>query len=138
MNAKNARLPVWAGPSHKLLFQLIVLGALLPEPVLGGAAPALPARSITTVAGQGKPGYSGDGGPATNATLANPYGIVRGPDGALYLCEVDNHVVRRLGREGVLSTVAGNGQRGYSGDGGPALAARLNEPYENHRVRVVR
>src|SRR6185369_7754966 len=44
--------------------------------------------------------------------------------------EVDNHVVRRLGREGVLSTVAGNGQRGYSGDGGPALAARLNEPYE--------
>jgi streptogramin lyase len=86
---------------------------------------------IRTIAGSGKAGYSGDGGSATAAMLANPDGVAIGPDGALYICEVDNHVIRRLDmKTGRLSTVAGNGQRGYSGDGGPALAASLNQPYE--------
>jgi streptogramin lyase len=62
--------------------------------------------------------------------MANPFGVVRGPDGALYVCEVDSHVIRRITRDGSISTVAGNGTRGYSGDGGPALVAQLNEPYE--------
>lgn len=84
----------------------------------------------TTIAGTGVSGYSGDGGPATRAQIANPYGIVRGPDGALYVCEVDNHVIRRIARDGTISTVAGTGTRGYSGDGGAALKAQLNEPYE--------
>jgi streptogramin lyase len=85
---------------------------------------------ISTVAGTGSPGYSGDNGAAAPAQLANPFGVVRGLDGALYICEVDNHIIRRVARDGVISTVAGTGQRGYSGDGGPALQARLNEPYE--------
>jgi len=55
---------------------------------------------------------------------------VVGPDGAVYFCDVDNHVVRRVGREGKISTVAGNGTKGYSGDGGKAVEASLNEPYE--------
>jgi DNA-binding beta-propeller fold protein YncE len=86
--------------------------------------------STATLAGNGAAGYSGDQDPATQARLANPYGVARGPDGALYVCEVDNHVIRRITSDGVISTVAGSGKRGYSGDGGPALQAMLNEPYE--------
>ena len=86
--------------------------------------------TIATFAGDGVAGHSGDGGPATQARLANPYGLVRGPDGALYVCEVDNHIVRRIARDGTITTVAGSGHRGYSGDGGDALQASLNEPYE--------
>lgn len=95
---------------------------------LSNAAESTP--GIATLAGTGVAGFSGDRGPATKAQLANPYGVVRGPDGALYICEVDNHVIRRVAPNGSISTVAGIGQRGYSGDGGPALEAKLNEPYE--------
>jgi sugar lactone lactonase YvrE len=86
--------------------------------------------TIMTIAGTGRAGYSGDGGTATNAQLNNPYGLTRGADGALYICEVGNHVIRKLARVGSISTVAGTGQRGYAGDGGPARRAKLNEPYE--------
>ena len=55
------------------------------------------------MAGIGVGGYSGDNGPAANAQVANPYGVVRGPDGALYVCEVDNHVIRRIDRNGPVS-----------------------------------
>lgn len=85
---------------------------------------------ITTLGGTGVPGYSGDHGAAIRAQLGNPYGIVRGPDRALYICEVDNHVIRRIAVDGTISTVAGTGKRGYAGDGGAATNALLNEPYE--------
>jgi streptogramin lyase len=85
---------------------------------------------VVTFAGTGKPGYSGDGGPATNAQLNNPYGLARGLDGGLYICDMDNHVIRKITRDGIISTVAGTGKRGYSGDGGIATRAELNEPYE--------
>lgn len=79
---------------------------------------------IETIAGNGKPGYAAD-------RLNNPYGLVIGPDGALYICDIDNHAVRRLDlRTRQLTTVAGNARMGYSGDGGPATAASLNQPYE--------
>lgn len=88
------------------------------------------ATSIETVAGTGQPGYSGDGGPASQAQLNNPFGITRGPDGALYICDMSNHAIRKVAPNGTISTVAGTGKKGYSGDGGPALKAELNEPYE--------
>jgi sugar lactone lactonase YvrE len=84
-----------------------------------------------TIAGTGVPGYTGDGGAGNQAQINNPYGLVVGPDGALYFCDIDNHVIRRLDlRRGTISTVAGSGRKGYSGDGGPARQAELNQPYE--------
>jgi streptogramin lyase len=87
-------------------------------------------QSVATFAGTGEKGFSGDGGPANEARLSNPFAIARGPDGYLYICDVDNHRVRRVSKEGVISTYAGNGKKAYEGDGGPATAAALNQPYE--------
>jgi streptogramin lyase len=89
------------------------------------------AATIQTIAGTGQPGAAADGSKAIDAPLNNPYGLTVGPDGALYVCEVDNHRVVRIDRKtGRLTVVAGSGVKGYSGDGGPALAAQLNQPYE--------
>src|SRR5437660_1266320 len=96
-------------------------------PLLLAAAP----KTVTNRAGTGVAGFSGDGGPGPAGQTNNPYGLVVGPDGALYFCEIGNHRVRRLDlKSHQLSTVAGTGTKGYSGDGGPALQASLNEPYE--------
>lgn len=86
--------------------------------------------TVRTLAGTGERGYSGDGGPADRAQLNNPFGVIVGPDGATYFCDTGNHCVRRIDRDGTIRTVAGTGKAGYAGDGGPATAARLNEPYE--------
>ncbi|MEO8135100.1 MAG: hypothetical protein ABI831_14095, partial [Betaproteobacteria bacterium] len=83
---------------------------------------------ITTVAGGG-PGMLGDGGLATQATLGTPTGIAAAPDGSLYISEQAGHRVRRVGPDGIITTVAGNGIAGSQGDGGPATLARLNQPY---------
>src|ERR1700710_784421 len=94
-------------------------------------ATMLSAQSVVTIAGTGTAGFSGDGGPGIRAQVNNPYGLTMGPDGALYFCEIGTHRVRRLDlKGGTISTVAGSGQKGYAGDGGPATAAALNEPYE--------
>ena len=93
-------------------------------------APLSAAPTISTFAGNGKQGFSGDGAPAISAELHGPTGIVRGPDGALYICDTDNQAIRKVAVDGTISTVAGTGKRGYSGDGGPATKAELNEPYE--------
>ena len=91
----------------------------------------LSAQTITTIAGTGVAGFSGDGGPGTQAQINNPYGLTIGPDGALYFCEIGNHRIRRLDlKSGGITTVAGSGRKGYAGDGGPALSAEMNEPYE--------
>jgi sugar lactone lactonase YvrE len=89
------------------------------------------AATIDTVAGTGKPEDGGPGGPAMATNVGDPFGVEIGPDGALYICEVRNHRVRRLDlKTGQLSTVAGSGAIGYAGDGGKATEAKLNEPYE--------
>jgi streptogramin lyase len=86
--------------------------------------------SIETIAGTGKPGFSGDGGLAIKAELDNPFGIVRGPDGALYYCEYTGQRIRRIGKDGIITTLAGSGKVGFTGDGGPALEATFNKPHE--------
>ena len=93
--------------------------------------PPATAATVSTVAGTGEKGSSGANVKATESKIANPYGLTIGPDGALYFCEIDNHLVRRLDlKTGIMTTAAGNGSQGYSGDGGPANSAALYEPYE--------
>jgi len=108
-------------------------------------------RQVTTIAGTGTPGYTGDGGPATKAQLAAPHELVFDKAGDLYVAERDNHVIRKIDmKTGVISTVAGTGSAGFSGDGGPATQAQLRQPHSivldldgtllicdigNHRIR---
>jgi len=109
---------------------------------------------ITTVAGTGRKGYSGDGGPATKAELNEPYEVRFASSGDLYVVEMQNHVVRKIdATNGHISTIAGNGTKSFGGDGGPATKAQLNQPHSialdekrgglfiadilNHRIRRV-
>ncbi|QNP66223.1 RICIN domain-containing protein [Streptomyces genisteinicus] len=108
--------------------------------------------TISTVAGNGTPGFAGDGGPATAARLNLPLGVAVDGTGAVYVAEYHNHRVRRIAADGTISTVAGTGAAGFRGDGGPATSALLNRPYsvdvdgagalyvadaENHRIRKI-
>jgi sugar lactone lactonase YvrE len=111
-----------------------------------------PRGVISTAAGNGTQGYSGDGGPATSAQLNYPEGVAVDTAGNLFIADEWNHCIRKLTRCGVISTVAGNGTGGFSGDSGPATSAQLYQPsgvavdtagnlfitdYGNNRVRKV-
>lgn len=84
-----------------------------------------PDGTITTLAGTGEAGFSGDGGPATEARLDQPYGLAVAPEGTVYVADRGNFRVRRISPAGVIDTIAGDGLEGNTGDNGPALAARL-------------
>src|SRR6266513_4717451 len=95
-----------------------LLMALMPSPALA-ADP-----SVSTLIGTGQPGFS-------DLQVNNPYGMVIGPDRALYFCDLDNQRIRRLDlATRRVTTIAGTGERGYRGDGGPAVNAALNMPHE--------
>jgi gliding motility-associated-like protein len=83
---------------------------------------------ITTIAGTGTAAYSGDGGQATAAEINGPWGIVFDATGNLYIADMYNNRIRSVNTAGIITTIAGNGTAGFSGDGGPAIAAELNEP----------
>jgi sugar lactone lactonase YvrE len=109
--------------------------------------------TIGTIAGTGEQGYSGDAADARSARLDNPFDLAFSPDGSLIFTDTYNHCIRRVdARSGVISTVCGTGEEGFSGDGGAATLARLNQPYGivsdrsgrvffadrlNRRVRVI-
>ena len=84
--------------------------------------------TITTVAGTGERGFGGDGGPAVAARLNEPTRVALDTSGALYIADRGNHRIRRVDGLGIVTTVAGNGEIGFSGDGGPAVEARLKLP----------
>jgi sugar lactone lactonase YvrE len=89
-----------------------------------------PGWHIDSFAGTGRQGYAGDGGPAAQASLNNPFDLAFDAAGNLVFSDTFNHCIRRIdARSGIISTLAGTGQRGFSGDGGPATQALLNEPY---------
>ncbi len=83
---------------------------------------------LHTMAGTGAPGYSGDGGPATAARLNYPSAVAVDSQGRVWIADTNNHRVRMIAQDGVIETVAGDGNPGYSGDGGPAESARLRYP----------
>jgi len=87
-----------------------------------------PGGTTTTYAGTGVAGYSGDGGAATSAKLDSPYGIAFDSSGNLYIADSNNNRVRKVTTGGTISTVAGTGVAGFSGDGGAATAAKLDIP----------
>ncbi len=111
---------------------------------------------VTTIAGTGTQGYSGDGGPATSAQLFEPYEVRFDHDGNMFFVEMKNHLIRRVdAKANTISTVVGTGQAGFGGDGGPAIKAQLRTPHSialyeagnrrelyiadigNHRIRRV-
>jgi hypothetical protein len=83
---------------------------------------------ITTVAGNGNAGYSGDGASATSAELSGPWGITLDGSGNIYIADEYNNCIRKINSSGIISTVAGNGVAGFSGDNGAATLAKLNSP----------
>jgi DNA-binding beta-propeller fold protein YncE len=85
-------------------------------------------RTIRTVAGIGDAGYSGDGKPAVEARLSFPTGLAIGFGDSVLIADTGNNVVRQLGTDGIIRSVAGTGEAGYRGDGGPALFAALHAP----------
>jgi sugar lactone lactonase YvrE len=107
---------------------------------------------LTTFAGTGVAGFSGDGGPASQAELNGPYGLALDGDGNLHVGDYENARIRRIDPDGIITTVVGNGEVGTAGDGGPAIEAQLQSPYglvvdvdgnlyiadqENARIRIV-
>jgi Secretion system C-terminal sorting domain len=86
------------------------------------------AGTISTIAGNGTAGFSGDGGPATAALLNVPVGLAINAAGDLFFCESANNRVRKITAAGTISTIGGNGTMGYTGDGGAATAASLSNP----------
>jgi uncharacterized protein (TIGR03437 family) len=108
---------------------------------------------LTVVAGNGIDGYSGDGGSATSASLRDPRGVAVDAAGNLYIMDFDSPRVRKVSPSGIITTVAGNGEWDFTGDGGPALGASFRDPHgvavdtvgnlyiadsSNHRIRMVR
>ena len=111
-----------------------------------------PQGIITTVAGTGAHGFGGDGGPATAAQLNHPRGVAVDLSRNVYIADSSNHRIRKLSPDGVITTVAGTGVKGYGGDGGPATSAQITYPWdvaldsagniyfsdsENDRIRMV-
>jgi len=84
--------------------------------------------NVTTVAGDYDADYYGGGGSATSAALNQPMGLAIDSSGNLYIADSSNNVIRRVNSSGIISTVAGNGTDGYTGDGGPATSATLGDP----------
>jgi len=84
---------------------------------------------ISTIAGNGTPGYSGDSALAINSKISMPTGITHDQQGNIYFTEFGNNVVRKIDTNGIITTIAGNGTYGYSGDGGVATSAKLGSPF---------
>ena len=109
----------------KIAYQIALL---LIAVVLSLTAEVNPTGTISTFAGNGTPGFSGDKGAATRASLSEPFGLAVDRAGNLYIADTSNHRIRKVDASGIIVTVAGSEIAGFSGDGGLATSARLNAP----------
>ena len=131
---------------------VILLFALTASMHGQGILTVAPSRTVNTAAGTGSVGYTGDTGQATAATLADPAAVAYDAHGNLYLADANNHVIREISTSGVITTIAGTGIEGYSGDGAAAISAQLDTPTgvavdasgnvyiadsHNHRIREI-
>src|ERR1700722_6935546 len=112
---------VWFGMGRAVVLGLMALALL---PAWAGAA----TNDISTVAGKGPSGFSGDGGPAAAAELNTPISVTPTSDGGFLIADQGNNRVRRVAPDGTITTIAGTGVAGFSGDGGAATQAELNAP----------
>ncbi len=117
-----------------------------PTPLVG------PTSMITTTAGTGRQGFSGDGGPARSALINQPRDSAIGPGGSLYVADTYNNRIRRVDPDGIITTIAGTGSSTFGGDGGPATSASISLPHDvtvdtngdiyiadskHHRIRLI-
>jgi len=116
-NSRNTMKPLFSYRN----FMAALTGVLL----LGNTATAQ--QIITTYAGNGAIGYSGDGGAATAASMQLPQSVAVDASGNLYIADQTNHVIRKVSSLGIMSTLAGTGTSGYTGNGGPATAAQISD-----------
>ena len=119
---QTREIPARRRTAARSLIGIAILAALIYSPA-AGAAPG----DISTYAGRGTAGFSGDGGPARKAKLDAPAGLALS-SGNLYVADFKQGRVRRVSRSGRITTVAGTHTRGFSGDGGPGTKAKLNRP----------
>ncbi|MBJ7575656.1 NHL repeat-containing protein [Luteimonas sp. MC1828] len=98
--------------------------------VVSVASSGVAAQNIGNHAGNGEQGFSGDDGPAVQAQVDRPQGVALDGDGSVVIADTWNHRIRRIDSQGIITTIAGNGVAGFSGDGGPATSASLNRPTE--------
>lgn len=115
-------------PARRLAVGALAV-AIAVTPLAAGAA-AEPDWVVSTVAGNGEPTFAGDGGPATEASLFQPRDTALAPDGSIVVVDTFNNRVRRIAPDGTISTVAGTGVQGFSGDGGPAADAQVAWPHD--------
>jgi streptogramin lyase len=113
-----------------MFFIRSILSAAVSAVVVASPFTANAAWVTQTLVGDGNPGFTGNFGPAKDSQIDNPFGVLRGPDGALWFTEYGGQRVRRLLKDGSLATVVGDGKRGLLGNGGTALNASLNMPHE--------
>src|SRR5439155_130227 len=102
-------------------------GIFIAGPASNGIRKVTPAGTITTVAGNGSVGFSGDGGPATSAQRRDPARVAVDSAGNLFIADSANRRIRKVTPAGTITTVAGNGSVGFSGDGGPATSAQFGD-----------
>ena len=127
-------------------------GEWLSTPFLGDFRPAAQRYAIETLIGIGAYGYGGDNGRASSALIANPYFAIADGQGNIFVSDSGNHRLRKVDSQGIIRTIAGTGQPGFAGDGGPAVYAQLRNPRGihvdssgtlyiadagNHRIRMI-
>lgn len=124
----NGGLAVNAGLQDPISVAVDSAGDIYIGEFAGNVRKVTPDGIINTIAGIGSRGFGGDNGPAVSAQLNEPYGLLADSSGNLYIADTENNRIRKINGQGIITTIAGTGTAGFSGDGGSAINAQLNTP----------